>query len=87
MWNSNNWKQYELIDSSFGERLEKWGDVTVIRPDPQAIWETPRKNPCGKGGRAVQALVKRRRKLGILQKAPRKAGIYPRRDSVLKSSL
>lgn len=48
MWNSNNWKQYELIDSSFGERLEKWGDVTVIRPDPQAVWETPRKSPLWK---------------------------------------
>lgn len=48
MWKSDNWKQYELIDSSGGERLERWGDVTVIRPDPQAAWNTPKKNPLWK---------------------------------------
>ncbi len=40
-----NWKDYELIDASAGERLERWGDVILIRPDPQVIWDTPRKNP------------------------------------------
>ena len=40
-----NWKDYELIDASGGERLERWGTVTLIRPDPQIIWDTPRKNP------------------------------------------
>lgn len=39
------WKDYELIDTSGGERLERWGDVILIRPDPQIIWNTPRKNP------------------------------------------
>lgn len=39
------WKEYELIDTSGGERLERWGDVILIRPDPQIIWNTPRKNP------------------------------------------
>lgn len=39
------WKDYELIDTSGGERLERWGDMILIRPDPQIIWDTPRKNP------------------------------------------
>ena len=43
-----DWKDYELIDTSDGERLERWGDVLLIRPDPQIIWKTPRKNPLWK---------------------------------------
>ena len=39
------WEDYELIDCSDGERLERWGDVILIRPDPQIIWHTERKNP------------------------------------------
>ena len=42
---SNNWKDYELIDTSSGERLERWGDVILIRPDPQIIWSTEKRNP------------------------------------------
>lgn len=41
---SDNWTDYELIDCSEGERLERWGDIILIRPDPQAIWQTPKKN-------------------------------------------
>lgn len=36
---SDNWLDYELIDTADGERLERWGDVTLIRPDPQIIWK------------------------------------------------
>lgn len=39
------WNDYELIDASAGERLERWGNVILIRPDPQIIWNTPKKNP------------------------------------------
>ena len=42
---SSNWHDYELIDCSGGERLERWGDIILIRPDPQIIWNTERKNP------------------------------------------
>ena len=42
---SDKWKDYELIDASSGERLERWGDIILIRPDPQIIWTTERKNP------------------------------------------
>ena len=41
---SSNWLDYELIDTSSGERLERWGDIILIRPDPQIIWNTERKN-------------------------------------------
>lgn len=40
-----NWKDYELIDATCGERLERWGDIVLIRPDPQIIWETKRESP------------------------------------------
>ena len=42
MWVSGNWRDYELIDCSEGEKLERWGEYTLVRPDPQAIWDTPR---------------------------------------------
>ena len=45
MWISDQWKDYELIDCSGGEKLERWGDYTLVRPDPQAIWATPRRHP------------------------------------------
>lgn len=45
MRNTNDWKNYELIDCSGGERLERWGDVILVRPDPQVIWNTPKTNP------------------------------------------
>lgn len=37
-----NWNDYELLDTSQGERLERFGDVFLIRPDPQIIWDTPK---------------------------------------------
>ncbi len=44
MWIAENWRDYELIDCSSGEKLERWGDHVLVRPDPQAIWNTPRTN-------------------------------------------
>jgi len=38
-------QDYELIDTSAGERLERWGDILLIRPDPQIIWDTEKKDP------------------------------------------
>ena len=42
---SNNWKDYELLDCTDGERLERWGEIILIRPDPQVIWKTGRRHP------------------------------------------
>lgn len=44
MWIADNWKDYEVIDTSNGEKLERWGKYNLLRPDPQVIWNTPRKN-------------------------------------------
>ena len=46
------WNDYELLDTSAGERLERWGDVILIRPDPQIIWNTERKHPMWKKAHA-----------------------------------
>ena len=45
MRKTNDWKDYELLDCSSGERLERWGDVILIRPDPQVIWQTEKRHP------------------------------------------
>ena len=44
MWIADNWKDYEVIDTSSGEKLERWGDYMLVRPDPQVIWNTERKH-------------------------------------------
>ena len=41
MWIADNWKDYEVLDTSRGEKLERWGDYILVRPDPQVIWNTP----------------------------------------------
>ncbi len=47
------WKDYELLDCSGGERLERWGRVILVRPDPQVIWNTPKTHPLWKKADAV----------------------------------
>jgi len=44
MWISDKWQDFELLDCSKGEKLERWGKFYLVRPDPQAIWDTPRRN-------------------------------------------
>ena len=48
MWSAENWKEYELLDTSDGERLERWGNLILIRPDPQIIWHGEAKHPAWK---------------------------------------
>ena len=43
MWIADGWNDYEVIDCSQGEKLERWGDYLLVRPDPQVIWDTPKK--------------------------------------------
>ena len=61
MWIANNWKDYEVIDCSKGEKLERWGDYILVRPDPQVIWDTPRKE---KGWHKMNAHYHRSKKGG-----------------------
>ncbi len=49
---TKDWEDYELIDCSSGERLERWGDIILVRPDPQVIWKTPKTNPLWKKANA-----------------------------------
>lgn len=42
---ANHWKEYELLDTSDGMRLERWGSYTLVRPDPQVIWKNQKKHP------------------------------------------
>lgn len=43
MWLADKWKDYEVIDCSQGEKLERWGKYLLVRPDPQVIWNTPKR--------------------------------------------
>ena len=45
MWIADGWKDYEVIDCSGGEKLERWGKYILVRPDPQVIWDTDKKAP------------------------------------------
>ncbi len=51
MWIADGWEDYELLDCGGGEKLERWGKQILVRPDPQAIWETPHTN---RGWRSAQ---------------------------------
>lgn len=44
MWIADNWTDYEVLDASGGEKLERWGKYILVRPDPQVIWNTPRRH-------------------------------------------
>ena len=52
MWIADNWKDYTVIDTSSGEKLEQWGKYTLIRPDPPASWTTDKKDPLWKNADA-----------------------------------
>ncbi len=45
MWTQYHWKDYELLDTSDGERLERWGKYLLVRPDPQVIWNDQKQHP------------------------------------------
>ena len=45
MWIADQWKDYEVLDTSDGEKLERWGSYYLVRPDPQVIWFTPKTHP------------------------------------------
>lgn len=53
MWAEKSWRDYELLDTSDGERLERWGKYLLVRPDPQIIWRGMKKNPGWKHADAV----------------------------------
>ena len=48
MWISDQWKDYIVLDTSEGEKLELWGKYSLVRPDPQVIWKSENKDPLWK---------------------------------------
>ena len=38
MYLADGWQDFEILDAGNGDKLERWGDVTLLRPDPQAVW-------------------------------------------------
>ena len=48
MWIAKDWKDYQIIDTSDGEKLEIWGKYSLIRPDPQVIWKSDKNHPLWK---------------------------------------
>lgn len=53
MWTTEKWKDYELLDASDGERLERWGKYILIRPDPQIIWKNAARHPAWKNADGI----------------------------------
>ena len=50
---ADGWQDYELIDATKGNRLERWGDTILVRPDPQVVWHTPEQSPLWARANAV----------------------------------
>ncbi|MDR2889964.1 MAG: class I SAM-dependent methyltransferase [Lachnospiraceae bacterium] len=45
MWAATDWNDYEVLETAAGEKLERWGQYLLVRPDPQIIWHTAQKHP------------------------------------------
>lgn len=50
---ADNWNDYELLDATDGNRLERWGKTILVRPDPQVVWHFDTKSPLWKKADAV----------------------------------
>ena len=74
MWLADSWKDYEVLDTSAGEKLERWGKYILVRPDPQVIWNTPKDDPLWRKYDALRALEHRRRKMAESASARPMAG-------------
>ena len=53
MWIADGWKDYEVIDTSCGEKLERWGNYVLVRPDPQVIWNTEKGQKNGENATGI----------------------------------
>ena len=66
MWIADNWKDYEVIDCSNGEKLERWGYYLLVRPDPQVIWNTKKNHKGWKQMNGHYHRSKKGDKLGLV---------------------
>lgn len=65
MWKANGWVDYEVIDCSRGEKLERWGKYRLIRPDPQIIWDTEKRRRLETSQRPLSPQQQGRRRMGV----------------------
>ena len=70
---ANQWNDYRILDTSGQEKLEQWGNVTLIRPDPQIIWKTPKEHGMQTGIITARMLVAA---AGIFSGSCRKRGTF-----------
>ena len=73
MWIADGWKDYEVLDTSGGEKLERWGDYLLVRPDPQVIWNNEKRK---------SGLEKEKRPLSQKQQGRRRMGVFPSAGAV-----
>ena len=69
MWIADGWKDYEVLDTSGGEKLERWGDYLLVRPDPQVIWNTKKESGLEKEKRSLSQKQQGRRRMGVFPSA------------------
>ena len=74
MWIADGWQDYELLDCGGGEKLERWGRQILVRPDPQAIWETEHSNRGWRHGRRALSAARRPAAATGTRKSSRRAG-------------
>ena len=86
MYIADGWKDYEVLDTGDGEKLERWGSVILSRPDPQAIWPKQSPSEWAKAHARVSPLQPRRRRVGVFQKAAGALGDRLPRPQVLRAS-
>ena len=74
MFVASDWKEYEVIDTGDGEKLERWKDIILRRPDPQAIWPKQQPELWNAGGRLVSPPARRAAANGNFSESCRSAG-------------
>lgn len=71
---AENWKDYKIIDTSSGDKLESWGGKVLVRPDPQIIWKSPKRSDLGQRQTAFITAHQRAAANGNTESACLKAG-------------
>ena len=71
---ANDWKDYEILDMANGEKLERWGDIFLVRPDPQIIWTEKSFKEKWKNAHGIYNRSKLVVEVGILKRKFQKAG-------------
>ena len=76
---ADTWKDYELLDATDGNRLERWGETLLVRPDPQVVWKTPQQSPLWARADAVYHRSNQARRVGVPPPSARKVEDHLRR--------